>query len=127
MTDNKQKILKLADEIIQKANVIQAMLGTDSSKVKSQVKPKVKKKLIRKVLGKPSSLIDDLINEGYFKKKRKPEEVQVRIKTSGFTIKLNPISVALLRKVKSKKLNRELTDEGYLYWAELEQSGKETK
>lgn len=127
MADNEQKIFKLANEIIQKADAIRAILGTDSLKTKPQTKSKAKKKAVRKVLGKPSSLIDDLINEGYFKKKRKPEEVQARIKTSGFTIRLNPISVALLRKVKSKKLNRELTDEGYLYWAELEQSGKETK
>ena len=95
-----------------------AIYSSESSSKKQSLHPKrsvgSKRKIARK--GGPIGLIKELLEEGYFKgKKRRLPEIQKKLEERGNIYAQSSLSPALIRLAKSRQLRRIKEKKGWVY------------
>lgn len=63
----------------------------------------------------PTSLIRDLISEGFFKKRQKLRDIQIKLEEKGFIYAVTSISPALTSLTRASELRRLKGDKGWVY------------
>lgn len=77
----------------------------------------IKQKLSKNPKLNPADLVDKLIGQGFFNERRKDIDCVKELSiTKGVKIPRKQIATVLLRKLRSGKVKREKTEEGYVYF-----------
>jgi|GEM_PF-5546256 len=133
MEDNIETLLKSAESIVNRSGISSTLrptafgevfrvlwqtdsLGMPVTPVERQQTLGNRPRPAPPISAKPAALVQKLIDDGFLKQPKRDIDVQAKLQVVGFNIPRKQIATVLVRKVRIGQLQRDKSDNGYVYF-----------